>query len=474
MLDISLEKMRLKKYLFILLLFLSLILVTCTSPPPQPTTIAPAKDTPLTIWWNRGYYVQQDEALEQVVNQWQAAAAKGKNQRKSEVKLFFYSEDDLVNQIIKALEEGNLPDILFSERTDFTLGPVWAWEGKLADVSDVIEPVQDFYTSSAITSVYLYNNVAKKRAYYAVPLMQQTIHIHYWRELLRNAGVTEEIPQEWDGFWKFWQQAQDTLRKQGQKDIYGIGLPMSADSSDTYFAFEQALEAYDVQILDEKGKLLLDNPKVRQGLITTLKWFISFYDKGYVPPTAVDWLNADNNTAFLNHTVLMTLNPSLSIPGSQREDEDIYRNQIATIEFPQEPDGEPAKYFVSVKQAVIFAAAKNQEAAKDFLSYLVQLENLGPYVKGAAGRYFPVMPQLWEDSFWQEPDDPHVSVAAKQFTKGSTRPIYQTLNPAYSLVQSENVWGKAIERVIVDGLSPEEAADEAINRINKIFAEWDH
>ena len=123
---------------------------------------------------------------------------------------------------------------------------------------------------------------------------------------------------------------------------------------------------------------------------------------------------------------------------------------------------------------MIFAAAKNQEAAKDFLSYLVQLENLGPYVKGAAGRYFPVMPQLWEDSFWQEPDDPHVSVAAKQFTKGSTRPIYQTLNPAYSLVQSENVWGKAIERVIVDGLSPEEAADEAINRINKIFAEWDH
>jgi len=191
-----------------------------------------------------------------------------------------------------------------------------------------------------------------------------------------------------------------------------------------------------------------------------------------VPPAAVDWLNTDNNTAFLNRTTLMTLNPSLSIPGSQREDEDIYRKQIATIEFPQEPDGEPSKYLVSVKQVVIFASSKNQQAAKDFLSYLIQPEHLGAYVKGGAGRYFPVMPQLWEDNFWQEPDDPHVWVAAKQFSKDSTRPIYQAQNSAYSMVQSENVWGKAIERVVVDGLSPKEAADEAINRIKEIFSEW--
>ena len=466
--------MRLRKYLFILLLLLSLVLVTCTNKTntPKPPTVAPAEDSPLTIWCNRGYYVQQDEALEEVVNQWQDASAQQGDKKRSEVKLFFYSEDDLLNEIITALEKGNPPDILFSERTDFTLGPRWAWEGKLADVSDVIESVKDSYSSSAIASVYLYNNVANKRAYYAVPLKQQTIHIHYWQELLRTAGVREKIPQEWDAFWEFWKQAQDSLREQGQQDIYGIGLPMSADSSDTYFAFEQALEAYDVQLLDKNGQLLLDNPKVRQGLITTLDWFTSFYQEAYVPPAAVDWLNADNNTAFLNRTVLMTLNPSLSIPGSQREDEDIYRNQIATIEFPQEPDGEKPKYLVSVKQAVIFASSKNQQAAKDFLSYLVKPEHLGPYVKGAAGRYFPVMPQLWKDSFWQEPDDPHVWVAAKQFSQDSTRPIYQALNPAYSMVQSENVWGKAIERVVVDGLSPEEAADEAIQRIKEIFAEW--
>ncbi|NET56069.1 MAG: carbohydrate ABC transporter substrate-binding protein [Symploca sp. SIO2E6] len=467
--------MRLRRYLFILLFLLSFVLLTCTNGTntPKRSNDEPAENSShLTIWWNRGYYVQQDEAIEQVVNQWQDTFPQQKAPSKGEVKLFFYSEDDLLNEIINALEEGNPPDILFSERTDFTFGPSWAWEGKLADVSDVIEPVKDSYSSSAIASVYLYNRAKGKRSYYAVPLKQQTIHIHYWRSLLSKAGIEEEIPQEWNAFWEFWKQAQDSLRQQGQQDIYGIGLPMSADSSDTYFAFEQALEAYDVQLLDKNGQLLLNNAQVRQGLITTLDWYTSFYQEGYVPPAAVDWLNADNNTAFLNGTVLMTLNPSLSIPGSQREDEDIYRNQIATIEFPQKPDGEKLKYLVSVKQVVIFASSKNQEAAKDFLSYLVQPENLGSYVKGAAGRYFPVMPQLWEDGFWQESDDPHVGPAAKQFSQDTTRTIYQVRNSAYSLVQSENVWGKAIERVIIDGLSPEEAADEAINRIEEIFADW--
>ncbi|NEQ67364.1 MAG: carbohydrate ABC transporter substrate-binding protein [Symploca sp. SIO2D2] len=467
--------MRLRKNLIIPLFLLSLVLVTCTndtniSPIP---TVEPIKErSHLTIWWNRGYYPQQDEAIEQVVNKWRSTLAQQKGQGKVEIKLFFYSEDDLLNEIINALGQGNPPDILFSERTDFTFGPRWAWEGKLAEVSDVIEPVKDSYNSSAIASAYLYNSATKKRGYYAVPLKQQTNHIHYWRSLLRDAGIREEIPQEWNAFWAFWKQAQDSLRQQGQQNIYGIGLPMSADSSDTYFAFEQALEAYDVQLLDENGQLLLNDPLVRQGLITTLDWYTSFYQEGYVPPEAVDWLNADNNTTFLNRTVLMTLNPSLSIPGSQREAEDIYRNQIATIEFPQEPDGETSKYLVSFKQVVIFASSQHQEAAKDFLSYLVQPENLGPYVKGSAGRYFPVMPQLWEDGFWQEADDPHVGLAAKQFSQDSTRPIYQARNSAYSLVQSENVWGKAIERVIVDGLSPEEAADEAINRIKEIFIDW--
>nr|WP_293098903.1 hypothetical protein [Okeania sp. SIO2F4] len=35
---------------------------------------------------------------------------------------------------IDALEVGKTPDILFSERAEFTLIPQWAWQDKLVDI----------------------------------------------------------------------------------------------------------------------------------------------------------------------------------------------------------------------------------------------------------------------------------------------------------------------------------------------------
>jgi hypothetical protein len=38
-------------------------------------------------------------------------------------------------------------------------------------------------------------------------------------------------------------------------------------------------------------------------------------------------------------------------------------------------------------------------------------------------------------------------------------------------VQAEGVWPKAVRRVILDGLDPTEAVDEAIARIKQILSE---
>ena len=35
----------------------------------------------------------------------------------------------------------------------------------------------------------------------------------------------------------------------------------------------------------------------------------------------------------------------------------------------------------------------------------------------------------------------------------------------------ENVWGKAVHRVVAEGISPEQAVDEAIARIKQILSE---
>jgi multiple sugar transport system substrate-binding protein len=64
-------------------------------------------------------------------------------------------------------------------------------------------------------------------------------------------------------------------------------------------------------------------------------------------------------------------------------------------------------------------------------------------------------------------------VAAMQFLP---RPHSQSLAVAaidwrYGLPDREHVWGKAVHRVVTEGIAPEQAVDEAIARIKQILSE---
>jgi multiple sugar transport system substrate-binding protein len=457
---------RVRLWLGLLLGLLIVVLISCNNQTSNPGTNTEQAPPVLRIYWNRGFYSEEDQALQKVVSEWE-------QQKKTAVQLSFFSSDDILNQTAIALENNNAPDIVFAHRADYTLEPRWALEGKLVEVSDVLGSVKDKYSSTALKAAYSYDKADQKRGYYGIPIEVQAIHIHYWRDLLEQVGLKDsDIPNDWQGFWDFWRQAQDRLRQSGQKEIYGLGLPLSTKASDTFFLFEQILDAYNIELLDQQGQLQLSNPKVRQGIITALDWLTQFYRDQYVPPEALNWVDSDNNVNFLNRSTLMTANPSLSIPASQREDNEVYTKRIATREFPSKPNGQPMNYLVSVKQALIFKESKNTKAAKDFLAYLIQPERLNTYVKGSLGRWFPVMPDSLQDAFWKNSTDRHVAVAVRQFAQRPTRPFYHALNPAYSQVQAENVWGQAMSAILVEGKSSEAAVDEAIGHIQTIFAEW--
>ncbi|WP_335091666.1 sugar ABC transporter substrate-binding protein [Nostoc sp.] len=452
----------------LLALILSLIILACINilkSSQSSVTESPINSKVLKIWSDKGYTLEEDEALQKIISNWE-------QQSGNKIKLTFYTNDELPQKTQRALQAGNSPDLVINSSAERELYPRLAWEGKLADVSDVIEPVKSIYSEGVLEAVRLYNNVDKKPSYYAVPINQLTIHIFYWRDLLEKVGRTQsDIPKNWDAFWEFWKQVQDDLRAQQKQNIYGLGFPFSTGSTDTYYLFEQILEAYNVQILDSKGQLLLNDPKVYQGIVKSLEWYAKFFQQGYVPPDAVNWLNPDNNRSLLNRGVVMTPNSSLSISAAVRQDSDTYRHKLGILEFPNKPNGKPMRFLVSINEIVLFAESKNQKVAKDFLAYLIKPEIIGNYLKATGGRYLPVMKPVWKDPFWTNPADPHLSTATQTLTK-DTRPFYIVQNPAYSLVLEENVWGKALNRIVVNSISPEEAADTAIERIKQIFDEW--
>ena len=247
---------------------------------------------------------------------------------------------------------------------------------------------------------------------------------------------------------------------------------MSSASIDTFFLFEQILEAYDVALLDSQGKLLVDRPQTRQGIIKCLDWYNQFYQRGYIPPDAINWFNIDNNRHFLNGVVLMTPNVSLSIPAAIRQDQDTYYHKLGMVNFPHKPSGEPMRYLVSIKQAIIFTDSPHQKVAKEFLRYLIQPEIIAEYLRASGNRYLPVHKSLGQGPAWQRAKDPYTTNATEALSKSPTRLINMVKNPAYSQVLQENIWGKALTKTIVHGVASEQATDEAIARIKQIFAEW--
>jgi multiple sugar transport system substrate-binding protein len=307
-----------------------------------------------------------------------------------------------------------------------------------------------------------------------VPFSQSSNFIFYWRDLVEKAGYHDrDIPQDWNGFWNFWKQVQDKLQLQPQtRNIYGLGFSLSDKAGDTYFLFEQGLEAYDAQLLTPDGKLQADDPTVRQRIIECLKWYTQFYKTGYMLPDAVKWLNPDNNTSLLNREIVMTPNTSMTIPATVRKDPEVYRHKLVTRAFPNKLNGQPIRHILTIKQAVIFTDSTNQAMAKAFLSYFIQPQVLGSYLKAAGIRNQPVTRPTWQDPFWSNPNDPHIAVAVKVLSSGQTRPFPSVYHPAYSLVTQENVWGKAINEIAVDEILPEQAADKALTRIKQIFQQW--
>lgn len=427
-----------------------------------------SKTNKLSIWWEQGYNHAEDEAIRQVVGDWQ-------NKTGNQVELSFFSTDELSAKAKRAVAAGNAPDIMMDTKADRILYPQLAWTNKLEDVADIIKPIKDDYRDNILQAVSYRNFEQKKRSYYAVPIDQIAIFIFYWQNMLSSLGLnSNDIPQDWNGFWQFWQQAQNKLKTEQNLDLYALGFTLgeSNGTSDTYYLFEQILAAHDVNLFDRQGKLAIDRPEVRQGIIECLDWYAQLYRQGYIPPDAVEWTNPSNNRSFLNRVVLMTPNSTFSIPATVRQDKNTYLDRLGVVEFPNKPSGRAIRPLVAVRQAVIFHDSQHKALAKDFLSYIIQPQVAIDYLKASGNRTQPVRTSVWSDPFWQNTPDPYLAIATKVLTSKPTQLFQTVAHPAYSEVLANNVWGKTLIKVTAKKVNPQQAADEAIAEIEKIFARW--
>lgn len=426
--------------------------------------VANAAATTMEVWFAQGFIPEEDAAFRQMAADYEQASG-----NRVEYSLVPFAA--LRQKEISAITSGVVPDLM--EVADFAFAPLNAWNDRLVDLSDVVEPQKDRFLAGALPSCSLYNNVTKQRSYYVAPLKLFAIPFHIWKSLVEKAGFKiSDIPNTWDAFLDFFKPVQANLRKQGMRRVYAYGYQLTASGVDPLFLFNAFLIAYGGKdIVTPDGKLHADDPQVRDAALKALVKLTTAFKEGFVPPSVVNWNDADDNNAFHSKLMVMDFDGSISTELALFHNKEEF-DDILTRGLPLGNDSKELPNQVGLFGPVIPKGAKNIIVGKEFLKYVMQPEVLNRYLKAGLGRWVLPMPAIAKsDPFWFH-EEPHRTAIAELALLGPAAPLYTAYNPAVAEVAVENVFMVAAFDVLNHGMAPEQAIDKALKRAEAIFAKY--
>ena len=425
--------------------------------------VADAAAKTATVWWVQGFAQQEDVSIKKIFADYEKASG-----NTIDYSIVPYAPHR--QKVISAMTSGEVPDLFPANPAE--VASLFAWQGKLTDVSDVVETQKAQYSDTALLSAQCYNNDTKQRSFYGVPFTGATLPFHIWNSLVEKAGYKlSDAPKTWDAFWDFFKPVQDKLRAQGMRGVYGLGLQVTSNGVDPNNTFHYFLIAYGgADIVTRDGKLHLDDPAVKAGVVKALTYPTTAYKEGYVPAGAINWNDADDNNAFHSKQIVMDLDGTISTEVALFADKEAYRD-IVTLGLPLSNEGKPIASMLTIVNELIPQGAKNVEVAKDFMKFFIQPQVNNDWLKVGLGRNIPVMPAVVKNDPWWLAD-PHRKAYTEQGVLGPTLPAYWAFNPAYAEVQNTHVWSAAWADVMRNGMTPEAAAEKAYKQIEAIFAKY--
>ena len=426
--------------------------------------IANAAATTIEVWFAQGFVPEEDSAFQTMAADYEKASG-----NKVDHSLIPYAA--LRQKAISAITSGAVPDMI--EVADFALAPIQSWDDKLIDVNDVVEPQKEQFIPTALPCCYFYNNVTKKRAYYVVPVRIAAVPFHIWKSLVEQGGSKiSDLPKTWDAFMDFFKPVQKGLRAAGKRNVYGLGYQLTTNGVDPINTFNAWMVAYGGQdLVTPDGKLHTDDPKVKAAAVQAIKSLTSAFKDGYVPPSCVNWNDADDNNAFHSKLMVMDFGGTISTEVALYHDKEQY-DDILTHGLPLSNDGKELPSQVAVFGPVIPKGAKNVAVAKEFAKYIIQPKVLNQYLKAGLGRWALPIPEIVKsDPFWLQ-EDPHRTAYMTQSVIEPTFPVYEAYNPAMAQVGAEHVIMSAAFSVMNSGAAPEQEIDMAFSRIEEIFAKY--
>jgi multiple sugar transport system substrate-binding protein len=337
---------------------------------------APEKGAKLRVLrWKR--FVQGDE------DAYMANVKKFSEKYGIEVRVDHEGWEDVRPKAAVAANTGAGPDIILSTNDDANLYP-----DKLVDVTDVAEYLGKKYGGwYPVCNQYLKPD---GRKWIGVPLGCAGNALVYRESAIKAAGFTS-VPKDTGGFLNLMK----ALKDKGMPGGFALGNATGDGNTWTHWH----VWSHGGKLVNEKNEVVIDSPET----IKALEYGRELYNT-FVPGT-LSWLDPNNNKAFLDGQLGITANGISVYYAAKNSTDAKIKEMTADINhanFPIGPIGRPTEFNLFFNQ-MIFRYSKYPKAAKEFLRFMMEEEQVSPWLTASIGYVTPALTVYEKHPVWSDP-----------------------------------------------------------------------
>lgn len=405
----------------------------------QPTMGETAK---LTVWVQKTFAPAADDALaKQYVDFGKANNA--------EVTVEMINSADTVQKANAEIASGNLPDLQFMR--PFSLIQFVA-KDMFLDVSDVVSQIEA-KNGPFPQNAKDYLTFGGKMV--GVPLTFDVPVLVYRKDLLAAAGYTKP-PETWEELRTIAKAVTDP-----SKGIYGFGEPL-APIEDTVNNERCLLWSYGGREISEDGKTVtINSPETLQAINLLVDMFR--IDKS-IPPAAVSWDGAGNNTSYLTGQSAMVCNmPTILGALATSKIPNLAENTGIAI-MPLGPKGR-----IMYGGFVFNCISKNTkypDLVKKMVESIYENKWYENWLLQTAPVYIPTLKNIASTPVWKTGNN-QVNSESMNYINFPGFP--GPLTASYSQYDGTRMWGTMLQRILVDNLTPQAALTELETKMKQIF-----
>lgn len=322
--------------------------------------------------WSR--FVQGD------IDQYMANVRKFQEKYGIEVRVDNEGWEDVRPKAAVAANTGAGPDIILSTNDDANLYP-----DKLVDMTDVAEYLAAKY-GGWYPVCHPYLRPDGKR-WIGVPLGVAGVCLVYRESMIRAAGF-DAVPRDTDGFLRMMK----ALRDKGTPGGFALGNATGDGNSWCHWL----LWAHGGRLVDEKNEVVVNSPETVRALEYARELYATFV------PGTLSWLDPNNNKAFLDGQVSIT-NNGISVYYAAKNSQDAKIREMAAdinhANMPVGPVGRPTEFALFFNQ-MVFRHTKFPKAAKEFVRFMMEDEQLNPWVNASIGYVTPALQAYESHPIW--------------------------------------------------------------------------